>query len=114
MNDEVKKEVKRLRTKVYAELDWEENQGLIERAAYLRIMLQEIEKDLEENGRVDMFQQSEKLPGYERERPAVNQYSKLSSNYLNTLRQLDTKLQKLQALDVQEVDDGFDNFVERR
>ena len=114
MNNQVKEEVERLRTKVYAELDWEENQGLIERAAYLRIMLQEIEKDLEENGRVELFQQSEKLPGYERERPSVSQYAKLSSNYLNTLRQLDTKLQKLQALEVQEVDDGFDNFVEGR
>ena len=40
--------------------------GLIERAAYMRVTLEDYEKDLDDNGYVEQFSHSEKTEPYER------------------------------------------------
>lgn len=43
--------------------------GIIRWAAFMRVTLEDMEKDLDENGFTELFSQSEKLEPYERERP---------------------------------------------
>ena len=85
--------------------------GLFRRAAYLRVTLEDYEKDLDENGYVEKFTQSEKIDPYERERPAARLYNTMTKNYQSAIKQLDDKLPKEEA---KEVDDGFDLFVSDR
>lgn len=40
--------------------------GLIRRAAYMRVTLEDYEKDIDENGYVELFTQSEKVDPYEK------------------------------------------------
>lgn len=62
--------------------------GLIERAAFARIQLEDLEKDLNENGWTEQFQQSEKCAPYERARPAGQSYISLSTSYQKIVKQL--------------------------
>ena len=62
--------------------------GLIIQAARLRVQLNEVYEDLVENGRTEMFQQSEKCEPYERERPAAAQFVKLDKSYQSVIKQL--------------------------
>src|SRR5688500_13657297 len=54
--------------------------GLIRRAAHMRITLDDYEKDIDENGTVDLFKQSSTSPEYERTRPVVTNYNSLAKN----------------------------------
>jgi Skp family chaperone for outer membrane proteins len=85
--------------------------GLFRRAAYMRATLEDYEKDLDENGYVEKFTQSEKTEPYERERPAARLYNTMTKNYQSAIKQLDDKLPKEE---VKEVDDGFNSFVNAR
>lgn len=62
--------------------------GLIQRAAYMRITLEDYEADIDENGYVELFTQSEKTEPYERERPVVRLYNTMNKNYQSIIRQL--------------------------
>ncbi len=86
--------------------------GLIPRAAFLRITLEDLEADLNKQGFVEQFTQSEKTDPYERERPSARQYNQLTKNYQNAIKQLDSKLPKVDFQSSQ--DDGFDSFVSGR
>jgi hypothetical protein len=109
----VKKEEKRLRS-FYKNI--EKNKmgladGLIVRAAYMRITLEDYEKDLDKDGYVELFSQSENLEPYERERPVARLYNSSNANYQKIMKQLFDLLPK----EVQkEVDDGFDTFLAER
>lgn len=83
-------------------------EGLLDEAAFMRIELADMKRDMIENGRVELFTQSEKTEPYERERPVVRQYTQMIRNYQNALKLLD---EKLPAKAVEPVDDGFDSFV---
>ena len=85
--------------------------GLIDRAAFMRVQLADMEMDILQNGRVEMFSQSDKVDPYEKERPVVKQYTALSRNYQSISKQLDDKLPKADPVDK---DDGFDSFVAAR
>lgn len=85
--------------------------GLIDRAAFMRVQLADMEMDILQNGRVEMFSQSDKVDPYEKERPVVKQYTALSRNYQSISKQLDDKLPKADPVDK---DDGFDSFVVAR
>lgn len=63
-------------------------EGLIQRAAFMRITLEEYERDLEEKGYVEMFSQSPTTPPYERERPVARLYGTMNSNYQKIIKQL--------------------------
>jgi len=85
--------------------------GLIRRASYMRTTLEDLEKDLDENGLWEMFSQSETQKPYERERPAARLYNTMNKNYQSIIKQLSDLLPKEEA---KEEDDGFDAFLKKR
>lgn len=111
----IKKEIRRLR-KIYKDID-KDNQaiieGLIQRAAYMRVTLEDWEIDIMENGYYEMFTQSEKTPPYERERPVARLYNTMNKNYQSIIKQLSDLVPKPDTKE-KEKDDGFDAFVSER
>ena len=83
--------------------------GLIERAAFMRIMLAGLEEDIKKNGEFELFTQSDAVEPYQRKRPAVDIYNSSSKNYASIIKQL-TDL--LPTEEPKKTDDGFDSFVE--
>ena len=63
-------------------------QGLIAQAARLRVQLDALNRDLRENGLLEMFSQSDKVEPYQRARPAADLFVKLDKNYQAIIRQL--------------------------
>lgn len=86
--------------------------GLIRRAAYMRVSLEDYEIDLDENGYVEMFSQSPNTDPYERERPVARLYNTMNKNYQSIVKQLADLLPKQK--DEPPKDDGFDKFVGER
>ena len=83
-------EIKRL-TKIYKDLP--ENkfavaQGLIVQAARLRVRLDQLWVEIQENGETEMFSQSERTDPYERERPAARLFTATDKNYQSIIKQL--------------------------
>lgn len=62
--------------------------GLIKRAAYMRIALEDYERDLIDNGSVEEFSQSDKTDPYDRERPVARLYNTMNKNYQCIIKQL--------------------------
>lgn len=86
--------------------------GLIRRAAFMRVKLEDLEEDIKINGVVEMFtQNAEKAPPYERKRPAVEIYLNLSKNYQTAVKQLNDLLPKESQI---ESEDEFEGFVNGR
>ncbi|OZT77120.1 hypothetical protein [Salinicoccus roseus] len=69
-------------------------EGLIKRAAFMRISLEDMEEDLMENGSVEMFSQSDNQIPYERERPVARLYNTMNGNYQKIIRELTSHLPK--------------------
>ena len=109
----IKKEEKRLR-EIFQDSDEDGtaiNDGLIQRAAYMRITLEDWEEDINKNGIVEMFTQSEKTAPYEKERVVARLYNTMNANYQKIIKQLSDLLPD----DVKVVDDdGFADFVTSR
>ena len=63
-------------------------EGLIKRAAFMRASLEDFEKDIDENGFVELFQQGEKQAPYERKRPAADLYNTMNTSYQKIIKQL--------------------------
>lgn len=113
-DERIKKEENRLK-RIYKDIDKENKgiiEGLIQRAAYMRITLENWEKDIMENGYVEMFTQSERTEPYERERPVARLYNTMNKNYQSMIKQLSDLVPKEKK--VVENDDGFDDFVSSR
>lgn len=107
----IENEIKKLRS-IYQDIDSDQFktvEELINRAAYMLATLQDYEKDIDENGYVELFSQSESQTPYERERPVVRLYNTLSKNYQSIIRQLSQLLPN----DVKATDDGFDTFINK-
>lgn len=68
--------------------------GIIKRVAFMRVKLEDLEEDIKENGFTEMFQQSEKMPPYERKRPSVDVYINLTKNYQTAVKELKGYLPK--------------------
>lgn len=86
----IKKEIKRL-NKIFSELDQDMHdvvEGLIKRAAFMRVTLEDYEEDINLNGSVEQFSQSDKLEPYERGRPVVGFYNTMNKNYQSITKQL--------------------------
>jgi hypothetical protein len=99
-------------TRIYKEVPKEHKgilDGLIKRAAFMRITLEDMEQDLDTNGFVELFTQSEKTEPYERERPVARLYNTMNKNYQSIIKQLSDLVPKQDK--AAEVDDGFDDFV---
>ncbi len=67
-------------------------EGLIDNLSWLRVELDLLREDINENGYTELFQQSEKVPPYNKERVQVSEYDKWFKNYVNGLKQLISKL----------------------
>ncbi len=67
---------------------------LIQRAAYQKATLEDLEADLDENGWTEPFRQSANLDPYDRKRPNADLYISLSAQYTRTMKQLDAMLPK--------------------
>ncbi len=107
----VKKEEKRL-LEVYKDLSNEKlkvAQGLIKQAARNRVMLNYMWEDIQENGEYDLFQQSQNVPAYERERPVARLYNTRDQSYQRAIKQLTDLLPK-ESKPV-ETDDPVDDYV---
>lgn len=109
----IKKEEQHLK-QLYRDFDGDKKtvvSGLIQRAAYLKVSLEYFEKDLDENGFVEMFSQGDQKP-YERKRPVADLYNTMNTAYQKAIKQLTDLLPRN---DVKKADnDGFDNFVNER
>lgn len=91
-----KKEIKRL-TEIYTTLPPKQfalAQGLIAEAARLRVRCDALWEDLQENGEVEMFSQSENTDPYERERPASRIYTAANKAYQSIIKQLNDMIPK--------------------
>jgi hypothetical protein len=84
-------------------------EGLIERAAFMRITLDLYEKDINENGSIESFTQSEKTAPYDRERPVVRLYAQMAKNYQAVMRQIAELV-----LPAEGEEDDFDRFIHSR
>lgn len=113
MKKRIRKEKNRL-LKFYKDLDPTKKgiaAALIERAAFMRVQLEDLETDLNENGWTEKFQQGN-APAYDRARPAGQTYNSLNGNYQKIIKQLDAMLPELPAAAPE--DDGFEAFVLER
>ncbi len=112
-DERITREEKRLR-RIYKNISKDQKaiiDGLIQRAAYMRVTLEEWEKDIIENGYYEMFTQSDKTEPYERERPVARLYNTMNKNYQNIIKQLTDLVPKEQP---KTKNDGFDDFVNGR
>lgn len=87
--------------------------GLIRRAAYMRVTLEDYEKDLDDNGYVEKFSQSPSTPPYDRERPVARLYNSMNKNYQSIIKQLNDLLPN-EPVKPKEDSDGFDEFKNGR
>ena len=115
-NDErILKEVRRL-NRIYKNIDKDNKaiiEGLIRRAAYMRVTLEDWEEDIVKNGCTEMFTQSINTPPYERERPVARLYNTMNANYQKIIKQLSDLVPKVAPAKGVE-DDGFADFVTNR
>jgi hypothetical protein len=110
VDERIKKEVLRLK-RIYKNIDKDNKaiiDGLIQRAAYMRVTLEDWELDIMENGCTEMFTQSINIPPYERERPVARLYNTMNKNYQSIIKQLSDLVPKPEP---KQEDDGFDEFV---
>ena len=84
--------------------------GAIQRAAFLRVSLQELEDDINENGYTEKFQQGNQEP-YDRKRPNAETYKSFYDSYLKTVKQLTDMLPKAEP---KPETDEFDEFISER
>lgn len=87
-------------------------EGLIIRAAFMRIELEDLEADLLVNGWTELFSQGKQEP-YARARPQGQTYNSVNANYQKIIKQLDGMLPK-ENVPTGDQDDGFDDFVTGR
>lgn len=95
----IKAEVRRL-TKIFDGIEEKRKattRGLIERAAFMRVSLEDLEEDLNEGGFIEQFQQGRDQDPYERERPAARIYNSLNGGYQKIIKQLTDLLPKEKA-----------------
>ncbi len=91
----IKMEEKRLE-KAFKDIDEKRKattRGLIQRAAFMRVSLEDLEEDLNKNGLTEWFSQGDQEP-YQRERPATKIYNNMNASYQKIVKQLTDLLPK--------------------
>lgn len=81
--------------------------SLIERAAFMRVECEDLEKDLLENGWTEKFRQGDKQDPYDRARPQGQSYLSMNTSYQKIIKQLDGMLPAKEV----STSDGFDEFL---
>lgn len=110
----IQAELKRLQA-FYADLPADRKAiaiGLLERAAFMRVELEDLEADLVKNGWTELFSQGKQEP-YARARPQGATYNSVNGNYQKIIKQLDAMLPR-EEMATGDPDDGFDDFVSGR
>lgn len=105
----VKNEIARL-TDFFKEIDRNRRltaKGLIEEAAFMKITLQELKKEIDKNGPIDEMQQGDY--SILREHPALKSYNTMVQRYTNIIDKLINLHPKEEVK--KDIDDGFDSFV---
>ncbi len=107
----VNREISRL-TNLFKDIDKNKRltvKGLVEEAAYMKITLQELKKEIDKAGPIDEMPQGEY--SILREHPALKAYNTMVQRYTNII----DKLTNLHPKDIQkDVDDGFEEFATSR
>lgn len=88
--ERIKREISRL-LEIFSDLDTNTMsliEGLIKRAAYMRVTLEDYEADMDANGSVELFSQSAQASPYERERPVSKLHNNMSKNYQSIMTRL--------------------------
>ena len=88
-------------------------EGLVQRAAYMRVTLEDFEADLDGGGYVEMFSQSENQSPYERERPVARLYNTMNKNYQSIIKQLSDCVVEVPPAP-KDANDSFNAFVNGR
>lgn len=98
--ERISKEIKRLKglLKNIHQDKLKAAEGIINRIAFMQITLEDLESDINENGAIEPFSQTESIV-YDRERPATRIYNATIKNYNTTCKQLfdllpDTEIKK--------------------
>ena len=102
--------------KIYKDIPAEQKsiiEGLLNRAAFMRVILEDMEIDLDTGGFVEFFTQSEKTDPYERERPVARLYNTMNKNYQSIIKQLTDLVPKKEKAADKDFD-PFDDFVTGR
>lgn len=84
----INQEIKRIK-KLYKDFPKEKSkvlEGLINEAAFMKMALEELRKDLIRNGYVELFEQGEQC--FNRERPEVKTYTNFMQRYSVVMKQL--------------------------
>lgn len=105
----VKREIARLNN-LFKDIDRNKRltaKGLIEEAAYMKITLQELKKEIDKNGPIDVMPQGEY--SIIREHPALKSYNTMVQRYTNIIDKL-TNLHPKEDVK-KEIDDGFEDFI---
>ena len=109
----VKKEEKRLK-RIFGRIEKNKKstiEGLIQRAAFMRISLDEMEQDINKNGFTEKFSQGNQEP-YLRQRPISDIYNKMNTSYQKIVKQLTDLLPKEELR--KDDEDEFAAFVVSR
>lgn len=80
-------------------------------AAYIKVSLEEMQEDIDENGYYEKFSQGKDQEPYDRIRPVVNTFNSFTSGYQKYMKQLTEMLPKQVKIDK---GDGFEDFVNGR
>lgn len=103
-------------SKIFKDIDEKRKattKGLIQRAAFMRVSLEDLEEDLNQHGFTEWFSQGEQNP-YQRERPAAKIYNTMNVSYQKIVKQLTDLLPKTgtSAVPKPETEGGdeFDRF----
>ena len=81
----------------------------------MRITLEDFEKDLDENGYTEKFQQGREQTPYDRKRPVAEMYTSMQALYQKAVKQLTDLLPKETTARTKSAqDDGFEDFVNDR
>ena len=67
--------------------------GLVRRAAFMKVKLEDLEADIAENGLTEEFSQGDQEP-YLRERPTSKIYNQMNNSYQKIIKQLTDALPK--------------------
>lgn len=87
---------------------------LVERAAFMLVSLEDMEKDLLENGFVEMFSQSDTQEPYERRRPTADLYNTLNKNYQSIIKQLNDAVVEPEENETHEAMKAFMKWVNEK
>jgi ribosomal protein RSM22 (predicted rRNA methylase) len=83
---------------------------LVSNAAFMAILLDDLQEDIEQNGYKDEYKNGENQYGYKRA-VAADLYQVTIKNYTNVIKQLNDLLPKNKDI---EDDDGFEAFINSR